>query len=252
MIAKYENVELCQDERPVLTDINLEINEAEFIYILGEVGSGKTSLLKSLYGELGIAKGQATVLDFDMNRMKPRKLPKLRRQLGIVFQDFQLLRDRTVDANLNFVLRATGWSKKTDREARIIEVLEQVGLPDKTRHMPYELSGGEQQRVCIARALLNKPRLLLADEPTANLDADNGAKVMELLNSIREQGTTIVMSTHNELWPHRFPGIVWRCREGKVVVESSEAPDLLTRAPQDEAQDAAEEPIEVKPEKSEA
>ena len=252
MIAKYENVELCQDERPVLTNINLEINEAEFIYILGEVGSGKTSLLKSLYGELGIAKGQATVLDFDMNRMKPRKLPKLRRQLGIVFQDFQLLRDRTVDANLNFVLKATGWNKKTDREARIIEVLEQVGLPDKTRHMPYELSGGEQQRVCIARALLNKPRLLLADEPTANLDADNGAKVMELLNSIREQGTTIVMSTHNELWPHRFPGIVWRCREGKVVVERSEAPDLLARAPQDEAREAAEEVTEVEPEKSEA
>lgn len=251
MIAKYENVELCQDERPVLTDINLEINEAEFIYIMGEVGSGKTSLLKSLYGELPIAQGQATVLDFDMNRMKPRKLPKLRRQLGIVFQDFQLLRDRTVAANLDFVLRATGWSKKTDREARIIEVLEQVGLPDKTRHMPYELSGGEQQRVCIARALLNKPRLLLADEPTANLDADNGVKVMELLNSIREQGTAVVMSTHNELWPHQFPGTVWRCREGMVGVERAGDAGLLASAPQDEPGTPAEETTEIEPEKNE-
>ena len=204
----------------MLSDINIEITEGQFIYVLGEVGGGKTSLLKSIYGELPIASGEATVLDTDMTRMRQRKLPLLRRQLGIVFQDFQLLRDRTVDENLDFVLRATGWKKKIDRERRIIEVLEQVGLPDKTRHLPHELSGGEQQRVCIARAILNNPKLLLADEPTANLDADNGRKVMELLNNIRLKGTTVVMTTHNEQWPKDFPGIVWRCKEGKLIVEN--------------------------------
>jgi len=220
MIAKYTSVEICQDERPVLTDINLEIHEAEFIYIMGEVGCGKTSLLRSIYGELPVNQGEAMVLDTDMTRIRPSKLPKLRRQLGIIFQDFQLLRDRTVDENLDFVLRATGWKKKIDRERRIIEVLEQVGLPDKTRHLPHELSGGEQQRVCIARALLNSPKLLLADEPTANLDVENGVRVMELLNNIRKEGTAVVMTTHNEQWPQQFPGIVWRCKEGKVVIEN--------------------------------
>ena len=219
MIAKYNEVQICQDERVVLSDINLEILEGQFIYILGEVGCGKTSLLKTIYGELPIAAGKAQVLDFDMTAMKARRLPKLRRQLGIIFQDFQLLRDRTVDENLDFVLRATGWKKKIDRERRIIEVLEQVGLPEKTRHMPYELSGGEQQRVCIARALLNQPKLLLADEPTANLDIDNGTRVMELLNDIRRQGTTVIMTTHNEQWVKAFPGIVWRCRNGKINIE---------------------------------
>lgn len=219
MLAKYEQVQINQDERTILSDINLEINEGQFIYILGEVGCGKTSLLKTIYGELPIAAGDATVLDNDMVRIRPRQLPKLRRQLGIVFQDFQLMRDRTVDENLSFVLRATGWKKKIDRERRIIEVLEQVGLPDKTRHMPFELSGGEQQRVCIARALLNSPKLLLADEPTANLDAENGHRVMELLNNIRLQGTAVVMTTHNEQWTREFPGIIWRCKEGKIIIE---------------------------------
>ena len=219
MIAKYEQVKICQDERTILSDISLEIVEGQFIYILGEVGCGKTSLLKTIYGELPIASGEASVLGFDLTTMRTRQLPKLRRQLGIVFQDFQLLRDRTVDENLDFVLRATGWKKKIDRERRIIEVLEEVGLPEKTRHMPYELSGGEQQRVCIARALLNKPKLLLADEPTANLDIENGTRVMELLNNIRQQGTAVVMTTHNEQWVRAFPGIVWRCREGKIFVE---------------------------------
>lgn len=219
MLAKYENVQLRQDERPILSNITLDINEKEFIYIVGEVGCGKTSLLKSIYGELAIASGKATVLESDMTHIRPRQLPKLRRQLGIIFQDFQLLRDRTIDENLDFVLRATGWKKKIDRERRIIEVLELVGLPDKTRHMPYELSGGEQQRVCIARALLNKPRLLLADEPTANLDKENGTRVMELLSKICQQGTAVVMSTHNEQWTQQFPGIVWRCCGGEITIE---------------------------------
>lgn len=218
MLAKYIDVQLCQDERPVLSDVNFEIHEGQFIYVLGEVGCGKTSLLKSIYGELPISSGEATVLETDMTRIRPRKLPKLRRQLGIIFQDFQLLRDRTVDENLDFVLRATGWKKKIDRERRIIEVLEQVGLPEKTRHLPHELSGGEQQRICIARALLNSPKLLLADEPTANLDVNNGIQVMELLNEIRKQGTAVVMSTHNEQWLTQFPGVVWRCHEGGLKI----------------------------------
>lgn len=219
MLVKYEQVQVCQDEHVVLADVDIEIQEGQFIYIMGEVGCGKTSLLKTIYGELPVHEGDATVLDIDMNRLKNKNLPKLRKQLGIVFQDFQLLRDRTVDENLDFVLKATGWKKKVDRERRIIEVLEQVGLPDKTRHMPYELSGGEQQRVCIARAILNSPKMLLADEPTANLDVNNGTKVMELLNEIRQQGTAVVMTTHNEQWPKTFPGIIWRCIDGRLQVE---------------------------------
>lgn len=219
MLAMYTGVELRQEERIVLSDLDLEIEEGQLIYILGEVGSGKSSLLKSIYGELPIAQGRATVLDTDMSRIKAHQLPKLRKQLGIVFQDFQLLRDRTVDENLDFVLRATGWKKKIDRERRIIEVLEQVGLPEQTRHMPYELSGGEQQRVCIARAMLNSPKMILADEPTANLDIENGRRVMDLLESIRKQGTAIIMSTHNEQWPVEYPGIKWRCINGKVQIE---------------------------------
>ncbi len=219
MIGKYEQVEICQEDRTILSDVCFEIQEGQFIYILGEVGCGKTSLLKTIYGELPVTTGEATVLQNDMTRIKAKKLPNLRRQLGIIFQDFQLLRDRTVDENLDFVLKATGWKKKIDRERRIIEVLEQVGLPEKTRHLPHELSGGEQQRVCIARAILNKPKLLLADEPTANLDIENGTKVMELLNDIRKQGAAVVMTTHNEQWPKQYPGIIWRCKNGKINKE---------------------------------
>ncbi|MDE7167202.1 MAG: ATP-binding cassette domain-containing protein [Bacteroidaceae bacterium] len=219
MIGKYEQVEICQEDRTILSDVCFEIQEGQFIYILGEVGCGKTSLLKTIYGELPVTTGEATVLQNDMTRIKAKKLPNLRRQLGIIFQDFQLLRDRTVDENLDFVLKATGWKKKIDRERRIIEVLEQVGLPEKTRHLPHELSGGEQQRVCIARAILNKPKLLLADEPTANLDIENGTKVMELLNDIRKQGAAVVMTTHNEQWPKQYPGIIWRCKNGKINME---------------------------------
>lgn len=221
MLIEYKNVELCQEGRPVLSDVNLEVNEGELIYVMGDVGSGKSSLLKSIYGELGISSGEAIVLGTDMTKVKRRKLPVLRKQLGIVFQDFQLLRDRTVDENLDFVMRATGWKKKNERKERINEVLEQVGLPDKTRHMPYELSGGEQQCVCIARALLNRPKLLLADEPTANLDAENGKHIMELLNEIRESGTTIILSTHNELLPQQFPGRILRCKGGRLTAENT-------------------------------
>ncbi len=217
ILVDYKNVQLCQDGRPILSDVNLQVGEGEFVYVMGEVGSGKSSLMKSIYGELPIAKGQAIVLYTDVTHIKLRKLPVLRKQLGIIFQDFQLLRDRTVGDNLDFVLRATGWDKKKERKERIAEVLEQVGLPDKADHMPHELSGGEQQCICIARALLNNPRLMLADEPTANLDSDNSHKVMRLLNGIRRNGTTIILSTHNEAIMEIFPGRMMRCLQGRLV-----------------------------------
>ncbi len=217
ILVDYKNVQLCQDGRPILSDVNLQVGEGEFVYVMGEVGSGKSSLMKSIYGELPIAKGQAIVLYTDVTHIKLRKLPVLRKQLGIIFQDFQLLRDRTVGDNLDFVLRATGWDKKKERKERIAEVLEQVGLPDKADHMPHELSGGEQQCICIARALLNNPRLMLADEPTANLDSDNSHKVMRLLNGIRRNGTTIILSTHNEAIMEIFTGRMMRCLQGRLV-----------------------------------
>ncbi len=217
ILIDYRNVQLCQDERPILSDVNLRVGEGELVYVMGEVGSGKSSLLKSIYGELPIAKGQAIVLYTDVTHIKQRRLPALRKQLGIIFQDFQLLRDRTVGDNLDFVLRATGWSKKQKRKERISEVLEQVGLPEKADRMPHELSGGEQQCICIARALLNSPRLMLADEPTANLDAENSRKVMRLLNGIRRNGTTIILSTHNESITEMFPGRMMRCVQGRLV-----------------------------------
>lgn len=221
MLVTYKDVELRQDGRPVLTGVNLEVAEGELIYVMGDVGSGKSSLIKSIYGELPIARGEATVLGTDLTRMRPSRLPQLRRQLGIVFQDFQLLRDRTVDENLDFVLRATGWKKKAERQQRIIEVLELVGLPEKTRHMPYELSGGEQQSVCIARALLNSPRLLLADEPTANLDVEAARRIMGLISGIRQRGTAVVMATHNTMLPELFPGRVLGCKGGALIHQAN-------------------------------
>ncbi len=217
ILIDYRNVQLCQDERPILSDVNLQVGEGEFVYLMGEVGSGKSSLLKSIYGELPIAKGQAIVLYTDVTHIKQRKLPALRKRLGIIFQDFQLLRDRTVGDNLDFVLRATGWNKKQERKARIAEVLEQVGLPEKADRMPHELSGGEQQCICIARAMLNSPQLMLADEPTANLDVDNSRKVMRLLNGIRRNGTTIILSTHNEAITEMFSGRLLRCQQGNLI-----------------------------------
>ncbi len=222
-ILDYQGVELRQDDRPVLTGIDLTVDEGELVYILGEVGSGKSSLLKSVYGELPIAAGRATVLGTDMARMRPRRLPRLRRRLGIIFQDFQLLRDRTVEENLSFVLRATGWSKKTKRRERIAEVLEQVGMGESQGSMPHELSGGEQQCVCIARALLNEPKLLIADEPTANLDRENSLRVMTLLCGIRERGTAIMLSTHNESLADLFPGRSLRCKGGRLTEETPPA-----------------------------
>lgn len=221
MLIDYTGVELRHDDRPVLTGVDLHVDQGEFVYIMGEVGSGKSTLLKSLYGELGVSQGQARVMDFNLTKLKRSKLPALRKQLGIVFQDFQLLRDRSVRDNLDFVLRATGWSKKKERTARIEEVLSQVGLAGRINAQPHELSGGEQQRICIARALLNKPRLMLADEPTGNLDMESSKRVMALLTEIQREGTTILMSTHNQQITELFPARTIRCEQGRLVEQQA-------------------------------
>lgn len=216
MLVDFDQVQVYQEDHLILKDVKLQINEGEFVYIIGKVGSGKTSLLKTLYGELDVKQGKASVLGMDMCRIKRKQLPTLRRQLGIVFQDFQLLPDRNVEENLNFVLRATGWKKKKERRERIDRVLQLVEMENYKKAMPYELSGGEQQRVCIARALLNKPQLIIADEATGNLDAETGRKTAALLYEICKNGTAVIMSTHNEQLIHEFPGVVYRCKDAQL------------------------------------
>ena len=199
LLVKYTDVQICREELTILKHINFELYSGEFVYFIGRVGSGKSSLLKTMYADLPIYKGEAIVLDFDVRHLKNKEIPNLRRKLGIVFQDFQLLTDRSVYENLAFVLRATGWKDREEIDTRVSEVLDQVGMRKKSYKMPHELSGGEQQRIVIARALLNSPKIILADEPTGNLDSKMGAEVMELLHKLnKEDGRTIVMVTHNE------------------------------------------------------
>ena len=209
-IIRYQDVSIRQQGLEILENVNLTIPKGEFIYFIGKVGSGKTSLLKTLYGELEIHAGQAEVMEYDLTNIKQKHIPDLRRRLGIVFQDFQLLTDRTIHANLEFVLRATGWKNKLDIHTRIEEVLEQVGMSGKGYKMPNELSGGEQQRIVIARAILNKPELILADEPTGNLDVETGHSIVELLKNICLQGSAILMITHNLNMLSEYPGKVYR------------------------------------------
>ena len=198
-VIEYKDVELHRQDLIALKHVNLSVDEGEFVYLMGKVGSGKSSLLKSIYADIPIASGEARVLDYDLNKIRNKQIPYLRREIGIVFQDFQLLTDRSAYANLRFVLEATGWHDKAEIEKRIEEVLKQVGMFNKSYKNPHELSGGEQQRIVIARALLNSPRIILADEPTGNLDSRMGAEVMELLHRLnKEDGRTIVMVTHNE------------------------------------------------------
>lgn len=220
MLINYNNVNIYQDTDLILKNVNLCVDTHQFIYIIGKVGSGKSSLLKSFYCELDIYKGdadKAEVLGRNLMTLKTKDEPALRREMGIIFQDFQLLTDRNVRDNLDFVLRSTGWKKKDERHKRIREVLEAVGMEERADRYPSELSGGEQQRIAIARSLLNNPKIIIADEPTGNLDPDTAEKIVGLLHSISCAGTTVVISTHNHGLMEMFPGKVYKCEDGHLV-----------------------------------
>lgn len=219
-IVDYKNVEIHRKELVVLKKVTFSLNSGEFVYLIGRVGSGKSSLMKSMYSEIPIIEGEASVLDYDLTSIKKKDIPYLRRRIGIVFQDFQLLTDRSVYDNLLFVLEATGWKDKNEIEERIESALQQVGMSNKSYKMPHELSGGEQQRIVIARALLNKPTLVLADEPTGNLDPDTGNQIVSLLHEIAENGTTVIMATHNLNLIEQFPGKVIRCEDKQVIMNN--------------------------------
>lgn len=222
-VIDYKDVNIQIDSKYILENVTFTLEEGEFAYIVGTVGSGKSTLLKTVYGEVDIEKGDALVFDtFNIRNISNKKLQELRRKIGIVFQDFQLLTDRSVHDNLDFVLRCTGWKDKTEREMRIHEVLELVGLSQKGYKRPHELSGGEQQRIVIARAILNRPALLLADEPTGNLDNVTGDYIMNLLHRIsKEEKMSVLMITHNEQWLRDYPATVYRCAERRITKESA-------------------------------
>ena len=218
MLITYKNANIYQRHGiEVLHGVNFEVDEGEMVYIIGRVGSGKSTLLKTIYCDLDIDEAdEATVLDYDLLTIRRKQIPDLRREVGVVFQDFQLLGDRTVYKNLDFVLKATGWRDKERRDDRIIEVLTMVGLEDKADKMPNELSGGEQQRVAIARSILNQPQIIIADEPTGNLDKETADNIMQLLKGIAEKGTAVIMSTHNISLVNKYPGKAFQCQDGKM------------------------------------
>jgi cell division transport system ATP-binding protein len=218
LIIDVSHANIYQSGSPVLQDVNLKVGKGEFVYLVGKTGTGKSSLLKTLYGELPLTEGEATVAGFNLRELDWKKVPYLRRTLGVVFQDFQLLTDRNVNENLRFVLTATGWKDKKLMDEKIADVLDKVGLKAKGFKMPFELSGGEQQRVDIARALLNSPKLILADEPTGNLDPETSDEIMNLLFHIsRDYGTTIVMATHDYIVVNKYPARLIRTERGRVT-----------------------------------
>ena len=219
LVVDYKNVKINQADKTILKEVNLQIEEGSLIYLTGRVGTGKSTLLKTMYGELPIVEGEAVMLgSYKMDKkLKDNRLQELRRQIGIVFQDFQLLGDRTVERNLDFVLRATDWKNKQDISNRITEVLKLVGLEDKREKYPNQLSGGEQQRICIARAILNNPKLVLADEPTGNLDIVTSKNILELLHKISENGSTVIISTHNLRLISSFPGSVFEIKDSQIT-----------------------------------
>ena len=223
MLLDYKKVNVYQANVPVLKDVTLQVDEGEFVYIIGVVGSGKSSLLKTMYCEIDIYEDDAEhaeVLGRDLKRIRRKEIPALRRELGVIFQDFQLLHDRTVEKNLRFVLKATGWKDKQAISERIDEVLEAVEMKDCRKKMPSELSGGEQQRIAIARALLNHPKMIVADEPTGNLDSQTIDNIVALLKRVSESGTAVVMSTHNYSMFDKYPGKVYECVDGELRIEN--------------------------------
>lgn len=216
-IINLDHVNVLQRNHLVLSDVSLKVNKGEFIFLIGQTGSGKSSLLKMIYGDLMISQGTGKVVGFELGKIKNAEVPYMRRKMGIVFQDFQLLTDRSVEDNLRFVMEATGWDDMRLMDARLAEVLSEVGLKGKNNKMPHQLSGGEQQRVVIARALINHPEVILADEPTGNLDPDSSVEVMNLLMKISKTGTAVLMATHDYRMIEKFPSRIIKCENGKIV-----------------------------------
>ena len=215
-IASLKNVNIFQEQNMILKNVSLEVNRGDFIYIIGKTGSGKSSFMKTLYADLPLTEGEGSIVDFDLAKLKERDIPYLRRKIGIVFQDFKLLPDRSIFENLEFVLKATGWIEKAEMKQKIDEVMEKVGMKSMLHKMPHQLSGGEQQRVAIARALLNDPELILADEPTGNLDPQTSVEVMEVLRKINQNGKTIIMCTHDYALIMKFPSKTLKCEDSTI------------------------------------
>lgn len=218
IVLKLKRAAIYQRENLVLSDVNIDVYKGDFIYLIGKTGSGKSSFMKTLYGDIELTEGEGSVVDFDLRTLKQKDIPFLRRKLGIVFQDFKLLPDRSVFQNLYFVLKATGWIDKDSMQERIFEVLDKVDMREKEKKMPHQLSGGEQQRVAIARALLNKPELILADEPTGNLDPQTSVEVMEVLRDLNKNGNTILMATHDYALILKYPSKTYKC-DGQRIFE---------------------------------
>lgn len=219
-IAEISNATILQEDQTVLEDVSFSIGKGEFVYLLGRTGSGKSSILKTLYADLSLENGTAQVAGFDLTKIKSKEVPQLRRKLGIIFQDFELFTDRNVNENLEFVLKATGWTNNQKMKQRMTEVLMRVGLESVGSKMPHQLSGGEQQRIVIARALLNEPVLLIADEPTGNLDPEVAENILNLFLEINNSGTAILMATHNHNFLDKFPARILTCKEGKLLDSS--------------------------------
>lgn len=215
-IVEYENVSIFQNGKLILTDISLKVNKGEFVFLIGRTGSGKSSLIRTLYGDLKLNKGKGRIVSFSLNKLKNKEIPYLRRKIGVVFQDFKLLTDRDIYKNLEFVLKATGWKEKKKIKLRINEVLDLVGMKNVLNKFSFELSGGEQQRVAIARALLNKPEIIIADEPTGNLDPQTSQEIMELFKNLNKNGMTILMATHDYNMILKFPAKILRCEDGQI------------------------------------